>query len=62
MAKPPTTFGAEEESPDDAAFGISAALIFLTAEAERFGLHRLASLIRTAARQAVRRSQRRRGP
>jgi hypothetical protein len=58
VAKSPTS-GAEEESPEDAAFGISAALTFLAAEAERFGLDGLAAVIRVAASQASQRSRRR---
>jgi hypothetical protein len=52
MQEPPVKAGPQEESPTDAAAGISAALIFLVGEAERYRLHKVATLIERAARQA----------
>lgn len=52
MKDPPRKAETGEELRADAVSGISAALIFLVAEAERCRLHKVASLILKAAKQA----------
>jgi hypothetical protein len=53
VEKPPVHVQLREESREEAASGISAALAFLAGEARRIGLHRLASRIQRAAKQAA---------
>lgn len=52
MPKPKETTPTRYGTAEDSTSGISAALHYLTAEAERLGLQELAGLIRQAAKQA----------
>ena len=52
MLSPEKTAARQEDAAEDSTSGISAALRYLTAEAERLGLQELAGLIRQAAKQA----------
>ena len=51
MLKPKETAAVQDGTAEDSASGISAALHYLTAEAERLGQRELAGLIRQAAKQ-----------
>lgn len=52
MLEPEETAALRDRAAEDSTSGISAALHYLTAEAERLGLQELAGLIRQAAKQA----------
>ena len=58
MLKPKEAAANLESAAEDNASGISAALCYLTIEAERLGLQELAGLIRQAAKQALAESKR----